>query len=76
MSSAYRIYSCNFVGSTHSYFTKVGGGKMGLGVGVNGTPIDMSSFYLREEFFLSLESRRHSETTLYHGVSPLAEANV
>ena len=41
-----------------------------------GTSIDMSSFYLREEFFLSLESRGHSETTLYHGVSPLAEANV
>ena len=45
----------------------VGGGGWGL----TGTPIDMSSFYL-----FSLESRRHSETTLHNGVSPLAEANV
>ena len=41
------------------------------GWGLTGTPIDMSSFYL-----FSLESRRHSETTLHYGVSPLAEANV
>ena len=45
---------------------------MGLGGwGLTGTPIDMSSFYL-----FSLGLRRHSETTLHHGVSPLAEANV
>ena len=41
------------------------------GSGLAGTPIDMSSFYL---FPLGL--RRHSETTLHHGLSPLAEANV
>ena len=39
-------------------------------------PIDKSSFYLRNEFFFSLELRRHSETTLHYGVSPLAEANI
>ena len=40
-------------------------------------PIDMSSFYLRNEFFFSfLQLRRHSETTLHYGVSPLAEANI
>ena len=43
---------------------------------VDGTPIDMSSFYLRDEFFFSSELRRHSETTLHHGVSSLADANV
>ena len=41
------------------------------GWGLTGTPIDMSSFYL-----FSLGLRRHSETTLHHGLSPLAEANV
>ena len=41
------------------------------GWGLTGTPIDVSSFYL-----FSLESRRHSETTLHNGVSPLAEVNV
>ena len=41
------------------------------GWGLTGTHIDMSSFYL-----FSLESRRHSQTTLHNGVSPLAEANV
>ena len=40
------------------------------------TPIDMSSFYLKNEFFLSLELRRPSETTLPYGDSPLAEATV
>ena len=49
---------------------------MGLGEGSPGTPIDMSSFYLQNEFFLPLELERPSETTLPHGVSPLAEANV
>ena len=39
-------------------------------------PIDMSSFHLRNEFFFPLELRRHSETTLHYGVSPLAEANI
>ena len=71
-SGTYCNYSCHFAGSTHFYFTKAGGRKMGLGGwGLTGTPIDMSSFYL-----FSLESRRHSETTLHNGVSPLAEANV
>ena len=43
---------------------------MGLGRGggggleVNGTTIDISLFYLPHEFFLSLELRRHTETTL------------
>ena len=50
---------------------------MGLGGwGLTGTSIDMFSFYLGNQFFFSLELRRHSETTLQHGVSPLAEANV
>ena len=41
------------------------------GWGLTGTPIDVSSFYL-----FALELRRHSQTTLHNGVSPLAEANV
>ena len=49
---------------------------MGLGEGSPGTAIDMSSFYLQDEFFLPLELERPSETTLPHCVSPLAEANV
>ena len=53
---------------------------MGFGGGpeveVNGTTIDMSSFYLRNGFFFSLELRHHSETTLHHSSSPLADANV
>ena len=51
---------------------------MGWGGGgvLTGTPIDISSLYLRHEFFLSSELRHHSETTLHHGVSPLADANV
>ena len=62
---------------THLYFTKARGRKMGLGGwGLTGTSIDMFSFYLGNQFFFSLELRRHSETTLQHGVSPLAEANV
>ena len=48
----------------------VGGG------GLTGTHIDMSSLYLRNEFFFSLELRRHSETTPHYGVSLLAVANV
>ena len=32
-SSTYRNYSCNFAGSTHFYFAKAGGRKMGLGGG-------------------------------------------
>ena len=75
-SCTYCNYSCHFAGSTHIYFTKAGGRKMGLGEGSPGTPIDMSSFYLQDEFFLPLELERPSETTLPHGVSPLAEANV
>ena len=59
---------------THISFTKAGGRKIGLGVGSPGTPINMSSFNLQNEFFLSLELRRPSETT--YGDSPLAEANV
>ena len=39
-----------------------------------GTPIDLSSFYLRKEFFFSSELTRHAETTLHHGVSPLTDA--
>ena len=46
------------------------------GWGSPGTPIDMSSFYLKNELFLPLELERPSETTLPYGVSPLAEANV
>ena len=49
---------------------------MGGGGGLTGTVIDISSLYLRHEFFLSSELRHHSETTLHHGVSPLADANV
>ena len=59
------------------YFTKAGKRKIGWGGGVwgsPGTPIDMSSFYLQNEFlFLELSP---SKTTLPYGVSPLAEANV
>ena len=51
-----------------------GGGSWGLGV--NRTPIDMSSFYLPDEFFFSSELRRDSDKTLHHGVSPLANENV
>ena len=47
-----RIYSCHFAGYTHFYFIKAGKRKMGLGGwGLTGTPIDMSSFYLLNEFF-------------------------
>ena len=53
-----------------------GEGRWGGGGGLTGTPIDISSLYLRHEFFLSSELRHHSETTLHHGVSPLADANV
>ena len=86
----YCNYSCHFSGSTHIYFTKTGGRKVGLGEerwgwgkkggaggwGSVGTPIDMSSFYLQNEFLLSFELTRPLETTLPYGVSPLAEANV
>ena len=37
------------------------------GWGLTGTPIDMSSSYLRNEFFFSLELRRHTDTTLHFG---------
>ena len=53
-----------------------GGGGGSWGLGVNRTPIDMSSFYLPDEFFFSSELRRDSEKTLHHGVSPLANENV
>ena len=46
------------------------------GWGLTDTPIDMSSFYLPNKFFFSSELRRHSETTLHHGVSPLTDENV
>ena len=46
------------------------------GKGLTGTPIDMSSFYLLNEFFFSSELRRHSEKTLHYGLLPLADANV
>ena len=49
---------------------EVGGGSWELGVVV------MSSFYLPDEFFFPSELRRHSEMTLHHGVSPLANENV
>ena len=50
---------------------------MGLGGrGLTGTPIDMSPFYLLNEFFFSSELRRHLETTLHYGLSPLVDANV
>ena len=55
---------------------KLRAGGWGWGWGLTDTHIDMSSFYLRNEFFFSLELRRHSETTLHNGDSPLAEANV
>ena len=51
---------------------RLGGGGRGL----TGTPIDMSSFYLLNESLLFSELRRHSETTLHHGVLPLANENV
>ena len=79
-SRTYRNYSCHIAESRHFYFTKAGGRKMGLGGGggveVNGTTIDMSIFYLPNEFFFSSVLRRHSETTLHHGVSPLTDVNV
>ena len=64
--------------SIYTYLFYKGRGKEdGVGGwGSLGTPIDMSSFYLQKEFFLSLELRRPSETTLPYGVSPLAEATV
>ena len=46
------------------------------GGGLTGTLIDISSLYLRHELSLSSELRHHSETTLHHGVSPLADTNV
>ena len=50
---------------------------MGLGGGgLTGTPIDMSPFYLLNEFFFSSELRRHSEKTLHYGLPPLANADV
>ena len=50
---------------------------MGLGGGgLTGTPIDMSSFHLLNEFFFSSELRRHSETSLHYDVLPSADANV
>ena len=52
---------------------RLGGGG---GVEVNGTTIDMSIFYLPNEFFFSSVLRRHSETTLHYGVSPLTDINV
>ena len=55
---------------------RLGGGGGGGGGGLTGTPIDMSSFYLPNELFFSSELRRHSETTLHHGVSPSADENV
>ena len=73
----YRIYSYHFPGSTHFYFTKAGRGKLGLGGGgwgLTGTPIDMSSFYLPNEFFFPSELRRHTEKTLHYGRPPLADA--
>ena len=51
-------------------------GLGGGGWGSTGTPIDMSSFYLPNQFFFSLKLRRHSETTLHYDVSLLAGANV
>ena len=61
----------------------VGGWELGVGwvggswgLGVNRTPIDMSSFYLPNEFFFFSELRRDSEKTLHHGVSPLGNENV
>ena len=77
-SSMYRIYSCHFAGSAHFHFTKAGGRKMDLGSeGYLARPeIIMSSFYLPNEIFFSPKLRRHSETSLHHGVSPLANANV
>ena len=46
------------------------------GWGLTGTPIDMSSFYLLNEFFFSSELRRPPGTTLHHSVSPLTDENV
>ena len=46
-SSTYRIYSCHSAGSAQFYFTKALGGTMGLRrVEVDGTLIELSSFYL------------------------------
>ena len=66
-SSTYRNYSYHFAGSTHFLFCRGqedGITKGGGGLEVNGTTIDISLIYLPHEFFLSLELRRHTETTL------------
>ena len=62
----------------HAFLFYKGRGKKDRvgGWGLTGTPIDISSFYLRNQFLFPLELRRHSETTLAKCVSPLAEANV
>ena len=62
----------------HTFLFYKGRGKEdGVGGwGLWDTPIDMSSFYLRNQIFFYLELRHHTETTLHHGVSPLAEVNV
>ena len=49
---------------------------MGLGGEGHRARPQMSSFYLQNEFFFSLELRRPSETTLPYGVSPPAEENI
>ena len=47
-------------------FYKGRGREDGVGRwGLTGTLIDMSLFYLLNEFFLSLELKRHAETILY-----------
>ena len=47
-------------------FHKGRGREDGVGrCGLTGTLIDMSLFYLLNEFFLSLELKRHAETILY-----------
>ena len=66
-----------FARSHTPLFYKGRGRKMGLGGwGLTDTPTNISSFYLRNEFFFSLELRRHSEASLDYSFSPLAEANV
>ena len=76
-SSTYRNYSCHFAGFRIFILQRQGAGRWSWGGGgLTGTPIEMSSFYLWNEFFLSLELRRHSETNLHYDVSPLADANV
>ena len=69
--STYRIYSCHLDPHIFILF-----GGCGWWWGLTATPINVSSFYLLNEFFFPSELRRHSETTLHHGVSPLADANV